>query len=49
MRFETIDKSCDVVLHGYLERAGLHQKLHYDKRNSVYKFGPQVATKKNEL
>ena len=39
MRFETIDKSCDVVLHGYLERAGLHQKLHYDERNSVNKFG----------
>ena len=38
MRFETIDMSCDVVLR-YSGRAGLHQKLHYDERNSVNKFG----------
>ena len=38
MRFETFDTSCDVVLR-YSGREGLHQKLHYDERNSVIKFG----------
>ena len=55
MRFETIDMSCDVVLR-YSGRAGSHQKLHYDERNSVKQIwmggsrrNPQVAPKKNEL